>query len=102
MPGLSLLVFAGPSCKPQQLLSAFSVQDVTGPRRTRPRKRKGLKKMKKTLASLGLCLLFSCTALAASTKEELQDRVDAAKTVLDQVMAAGDHSIPMNILQQAT
>ena len=62
-----------------------------------------MKKMlhSKTLASLGLCILLSSTAWAASTKEDLQDRVDAAKTVLDQVMAAGDRSIPMNILQQA-
>lgn len=57
--------------------------------------------MKKTLVSLGLCFVMTCTALAASTKEDLQDRVDAAKTVLDQVMAAGDRSIPMNILEQA-
>jgi lipid-binding SYLF domain-containing protein len=57
--------------------------------------------MKKTLASLSLCLLLSCTALAAS-KEDLQDRIDAAKTVLDQIMAAQDRSIPMNILEQAT
>jgi lipid-binding SYLF domain-containing protein len=62
---------------------------------------KGLRKMKKTIVSLGLCLVLSCTAFAASTKEDLQDRVDAAKTVLDQVMAAGDRSIPMNILEQA-
>lgn len=56
--------------------------------------------MKKTLASLGLCLMLSTLAFAAS-KNDLQDRVDAAKTVLDQVMAAGDHSIPMNILEKA-
>lgn len=56
--------------------------------------------MKKTLASLCLCLMLSSTAFAAS-KNDLQDRVDAAKTVLDQVMAAGDRSIPMNILSQA-
>lgn len=57
--------------------------------------------MKKTLASLGLCFLLSCSAFAAS-KEDLQDRIDSAKTVLDQIMGAQDHSIPMNILQQAT
>jgi lipid-binding SYLF domain-containing protein len=61
-----------------------------------------MKKMfvRNSLASLGLCLLLSSTALAAS-KEDLQDRVEAAKTVLDQVMAAQDRSIPMNILEQA-
>jgi SH3 domain-containing YSC84-like protein 1 len=57
--------------------------------------------MKNRLAFLGLCILLSTTALAASSKGDLQDRVDAAKTVLDQVMAAQDHSIPMNIMQQA-
>ena len=53
------------------------------------------------LASLGLCILLSSTALAASSKEDLQDRIEAAKTVLDQIMAAQDKSIPMNILEQA-
>ncbi len=57
--------------------------------------------MKKILASLSLCLLLSCTAFAAS-KEDLQDRIDAAKAVLDQVMSAQDHTIFMNIMQQAT
>jgi lipid-binding SYLF domain-containing protein len=58
--------------------------------------------MKKTLASLCLCLLITSTAFAASSRDDLQDRVDAAKAVLDQVMGAQDRSIPMNILQQAT
>jgi lipid-binding SYLF domain-containing protein len=58
--------------------------------------------MKKTLTSLGLCFLLSCTAFGSPTRENLQDRVEAAKTVLDQIMAAGDRSIPMNIMQQAT
>lgn len=57
--------------------------------------------MKRTLASLGLCLLLACSAFAAS-KDDLQARVDAAKAVLDQVMASPDHSIPLNIMQQAT
>ena len=56
--------------------------------------------MKKIMASLSLCILLSSTAFAAS-KSDLQDRVEAAKTVLDQIMAAGDKSIPMNILEQA-
>ncbi len=46
-------------------------------------------------------LAFTCSAFAAS-REDLQDRIEAAKAVLDQVMAAGDRSIPMNILEQAT
>ncbi len=58
--------------------------------------------MKKTLASLCLCFVMTGAGFAASSKDDLQDRVDAAKTVLDQVMSAQDRSIPMNILQQAT
>ena len=58
--------------------------------------------MKRTLASLGLCFALSCTAFASSTRDNLQDRVDAAKVVLDKIMAAGDRSIPMSIMQQAT
>jgi lipid-binding SYLF domain-containing protein len=60
------------------------------------------KMLARTTAFLGFCLLLSCTALAASSKEDLQDRIDAAKTVLNQIMAAGDRSIPMNIMDQAT
>src|SRR5579863_654941 len=97
-----------------QLLAAFIVHDSNQPRRSlplttstcrfnsqKPAAPKGFRKMKKNFAILGLCILLSSTALAASSKEDLQDRVDAAKTVLDQIMAAGDKSIPMNILEQA-
>src|ERR1700761_6308752 len=58
--------------------------------------------MKKAIASLCLCLLTTCAANAASSKSDLQDRMDAAKTVLDQIMQAKDNTIPLNILQQAT
>jgi lipid-binding SYLF domain-containing protein len=58
--------------------------------------------MKKTIASICLCFMLTCTAFAASSRDDLQARVDAAKVVLDQIMAAQDKSIPMNILQQAT
>ena len=58
--------------------------------------------MKKVIASLSLCLIATCSAFATSSRSDLQDRIDAAKTVLDQIMAAKDHTIPMNILQQAT
>lgn len=58
--------------------------------------------MKKSIASVCLCFFLTCTAFAASSRNDLQDRIDAAKTVLEQVMSAQDHSIPMNILQQAT
>ena len=58
--------------------------------------------MKKTLASVCLCFMLSCTAQAASTREDLQVRIDQAKQVLDHIMAAQDATVPMNILQQAT
>jgi SH3 domain-containing YSC84-like protein 1 len=59
-------------------------------------------RMKKSITSLCLCFLMSCGAFAASSKTDLQDRIDAAKVVLDQVMAAQDRTIPLNILEQAT
>jgi SH3 domain-containing YSC84-like protein 1 len=58
--------------------------------------------MKKAIGSLCLCILLSCTAFAASSREDLQSRIDAAKTVLDQIMTAQDRTIPMNVLQHAT
>jgi len=58
--------------------------------------------MKKTIAAICLCFTLTCTAYAGSTHEELQARIDAAKEALDKVMAAGDRTIPMNILEQAT
>ena len=58
--------------------------------------------MKKTLALLCLCFMLPSTAFAGSTRESLQARIDAAKTVLDEIMAAQDKTIPMNILEQAT
>ncbi len=57
--------------------------------------------MKKAIVSVCLCFMLSCTAYAG-TREDLQARVDAARVVMEQVMAAQDKSIPMNILQQAT
>src|ERR1700739_1893101 len=58
--------------------------------------------MKRIVASLCLCLLATGAANAASSKNDLQDRIDAAKTVLDQIMTAQDRTIPMNVLQHAT
>lgn len=58
--------------------------------------------MKKIIASLCLCLSASMYAHAASSKQDLQDRIDAAKKVLDEIMDAQDSTIPQNILQQAT
>ena len=58
--------------------------------------------MKKTIVLLSLCFMLSPAAFAASTHDNLQARIDAAKVVLDQIMAAKDNSIPMNIIEQAT
>jgi lipid-binding SYLF domain-containing protein len=58
--------------------------------------------MKKGILSLCLCFVLTSASLAASSREDLQARVDAAKTVLDQIMGADDATIPLNILQQAS
>lgn len=59
--------------------------------------------MKKIFASLCLCfLLASTSAYAASTREDLQTRINSAKVVLDQIMGAQDNTIPSNILRAAT
>ncbi|HSZ16682.1 MAG TPA: lipid-binding SYLF domain-containing protein [Terracidiphilus sp.] len=58
--------------------------------------------MKKAIASICLCFSLSATAFAASSKDDLQARLESAKSVMEQIMSAEDHSIPMNILQQAT
>ena len=58
--------------------------------------------MKNTIASICLCLMLVGTAFAAPKREELQDRVDRAKRVLDDVMAADDRNVPQNILERAT
>jgi lipid-binding SYLF domain-containing protein len=58
--------------------------------------------MKKAIAALCCFLAFGCTAFAASSRASLQARIDAAKTVMDQIMAAQDNSIPLNILEDAT
>ena len=60
------------------------------------------RKMKKAIAFICLSFVFTGSAAATSSREDLQARIDAAKLVLDQVMAAGDSSIPMSILEQAT
>ncbi len=58
--------------------------------------------MKKAITSICLSLLLTSTAFAASSKQDLQARIDSAKTVLEQIMSAQDNSIPMDILQEAT
>jgi lipid-binding SYLF domain-containing protein len=51
---------------------------------------------------LGLVGIAPIAARAASSREDLQDRVDQAKIVLDQIMNTPDSTIPLNILNQAT
>ncbi len=58
--------------------------------------------MKKLFATVTLCLVLPCAAFAASSREDLQARVDQAKVVLDAIMGAQDGSIPANIMQHAT
>jgi lipid-binding SYLF domain-containing protein len=58
--------------------------------------------MKKLLVSVSLCFVLSGTAFAASSRQDLQERVDAAKIVLDEIMSAQDSTIPANIMQHAT
>jgi lipid-binding SYLF domain-containing protein len=58
--------------------------------------------MRKTIAALCLCLITTAAANAASSKADLQNRVEAAKTVIDEIMGANDRTIPLNILEQAT
>jgi SH3 domain-containing YSC84-like protein 1 len=59
--------------------------------------------MKKTFASLSMCILMASTsAFAASSRQDLQDRVEAAKVVLNQILAAQDRTIPTDILKSAT
>jgi SH3 domain-containing YSC84-like protein 1 len=58
--------------------------------------------MKKAISSVCLSFLLAGSAFGASSKQDLQDRIDSAKTVMDQIMAASDRNIPLNILEQAT
>ena len=58
--------------------------------------------MKKIVATICLCFLLTSGAFAAPKRQNLQERLDAAKSVLDEIMHADDNSIPMDILQQAT
>ncbi len=58
--------------------------------------------MKKFIACLSFSLFLAPLAFAASSRADLQERVDAAKIVLDEVMAAQDSTIPSNIMQHAT
>lgn len=59
--------------------------------------------MKKIVALLSFSfLLAASSAFAASTREDLQARVDASRQVIDEIMQAQDSTIPGNILKSAT
>jgi lipid-binding SYLF domain-containing protein len=58
--------------------------------------------MEKTLALICLSFMLTSSAYAASSRENLQDRINAAKAVMDEIMQAQDRSIPLNILHHAT
>jgi lipid-binding SYLF domain-containing protein len=58
--------------------------------------------MKKIIASICLSFMLTGAAYAASSREDLQGRIDAARIVLNEILNAQDNSIPLNILQQAT
>jgi lipid-binding SYLF domain-containing protein len=61
-----------------------------------------MKKLVFPIVTLCLGLLIPGSAMAASSHEDLQDRVDAAKVVLTEILNTPDNSIPLNILEQAT
>ncbi len=52
--------------------------------------------MKKTLALICLSFMLTSAAFAASSRENLQARLDAAKAVVDEIMKAQDRSIPLD------
>ncbi len=58
--------------------------------------------MKKIFVSICICFLAASTGFAASSREDLQNRIDQAKVVLDQIMGAQDRTIPLDILHAAT
>jgi len=58
--------------------------------------------MKKFFSVLCLAGMLTATANAASDKATIDQRLINAKTVMDQIMAANDKSIPMNIMEMAT
>ncbi len=58
--------------------------------------------MKRLLAVLCAAFLVPLAAHAAADKATLDQRLDNAKSILDQVMMTPDKSIPTGILQQAT
>ena len=76
----------------------------TNPQPSAPRRARKVKdtEMKKTIAMICLCFTMTCAAVAESSREDLQARIDAARVALEQIMATPDNSIPFNILERAT
>ena len=58
--------------------------------------------MKKTLALICLSFMLSSAAFAASSRDNLESRIDSAKAVLDEIMKAQDNGIPLDVLRHAT
>ncbi len=58
--------------------------------------------MKNTLMAVCVSAMLSTQVFAASTRDDLQARIDAAKVVLDQIMSAQDRTVPLDILRSAT
>ena len=65
-----------------------------------------MKKMNSSLLAIGLGLLIpamtTIQATAASTHEDLQDRIEASKVVLDEILKTPDNGVPLGILKMAT
>lgn len=65
-----------------------------------------MKKMTSTLLAICLGLLIpgatAIQASAASTHEDLQDRIEASKVVLDEILNTPDNGVPLGILKMAT
>jgi lipid-binding SYLF domain-containing protein len=58
--------------------------------------------MKKIFACVVALLMVSPVAFAASSRADLQARINSAKVVLQQIMGAQDSTIPTDILHSAT
>ena len=61
-----------------------------------------MRKIYLAVVAMGVSLLLPAVGSAASSREDLQDRIDSAKSVLDAILNTPDNTIPLNILQQAT
>jgi len=65
-----------------------------------------MKKRNSSLLALCLGLLVpgmtAVQATAASTHEDLQDRIEASKVVLDEILKTPDNGVPLGILKMAT